>query len=103
MEDHLEHLRELFGDRWADALHVAEMFRLATGFVLLDIHPGNIAFAGLAPPTQAALIRTPGASPYRGIAQNGCSARSRPRPHINYTITMQNRVFVADCFQVGVG
>lgn len=44
MEEHLEHLRELFGDRWADALHVAEMFRVATGFVLLDIHPGNIAF-----------------------------------------------------------
>lgn len=45
MEEHLEHLRELFGDRWADALHVAEMFRQATGLVLLDIHPGNIAFA----------------------------------------------------------
>lgn len=45
MEEHMEHLRELFGDRWADALHVAEMFRQATGFVLLDIHPGNIAFA----------------------------------------------------------
>jgi hypothetical protein len=28
-----------------NALHVAEMFRLATGFTLLDIHPGNIAFA----------------------------------------------------------
>jgi hypothetical protein len=45
MEEHFEHLRDLFGDRWADALHVAEMFRQATGFVLLDIHPGNIAFA----------------------------------------------------------
>jgi len=44
VDEHLEHLRELFEDRWADALHVAEMFRLATGFVLLDIHPGNIAF-----------------------------------------------------------
>jgi hypothetical protein len=43
--EHHEHLRELFGDRWTDALHVAEMFRLATGFTLLDIHPGNIAFA----------------------------------------------------------
>jgi hypothetical protein len=45
LEEHHEHLRELFGDRWGDALHVAEMFRQATGFVLLDIHPGNIAFA----------------------------------------------------------
>jgi hypothetical protein len=48
MAEHHEHLRELFGDRWADALHVAEMFRLATGFTLLDIHPGNIAFADIA-------------------------------------------------------
>jgi hypothetical protein len=44
IEEHLEHMRELFGDRWSDALHVAEMFRRATGFTLLDIHPGNIAF-----------------------------------------------------------
>lgn len=44
MEEHHEHLRELFGMRWADALHVAEMFRQATGYTLLDIHPGNIAF-----------------------------------------------------------
>jgi hypothetical protein len=45
MAEHHDHLRELFGDRWTEALHVAEMFRLATGYVLLDIHPGNIAFA----------------------------------------------------------
>jgi len=45
MAEHHEHLRELFGERWTDALHVAEMFRLATGYTLLDIHPGNIAFA----------------------------------------------------------
>jgi hypothetical protein len=44
LEEHYEHLQELFGDRFSDALHVAEMFRQATGFVLLDIHPGNIAF-----------------------------------------------------------
>jgi hypothetical protein len=44
-DEHLDRLRDSFGDRWADALHVAEMFRLATGFVLMDIHPGNIAFA----------------------------------------------------------
>jgi hypothetical protein len=44
MEEHFEHLRELFGDRWTNALEVAEMFRIATGFTLLDIHPGNIGF-----------------------------------------------------------
>jgi hypothetical protein len=44
LDDHYEHLRELFDSRWTDAIHVAEMFRQATGFVLLDIHPGNIAF-----------------------------------------------------------
>jgi hypothetical protein len=45
MEEHYESLRELFGDRWSDALHIAAMFRRETGFELLDIHPGNIAFA----------------------------------------------------------
>src|SRR6266542_3728794 len=45
IDEHLERVRELFDDRWADALHVAEMFRRETGFILLDIHPGNIAFA----------------------------------------------------------
>jgi hypothetical protein len=45
MDEHVEHLQELFGERWCDAMHVAEMFRQATGFTLLDIHPGNIAFA----------------------------------------------------------
>ena len=44
IEEHEAHLMELFGDRFADAMHVAEAFRLATGFALLDIHPGNIAF-----------------------------------------------------------
>lgn len=45
IEEHEQHLQELFGERWGDAMHVAEMFRRATGYVLLDIHPGNIAFA----------------------------------------------------------
>lgn len=45
IDEHLERLRELFEDRWAEAIHVAEVFRQRTGFVLLDIHPGNIAFA----------------------------------------------------------
>jgi hypothetical protein len=45
MAEHYERLRELFDDRWTDALHVADMFRIATGYTLLDIHPGNIAFA----------------------------------------------------------
>jgi len=44
IQEHLERLRESFGDRWSHALHVTEMFRQATGFTLLDIHPGNIAF-----------------------------------------------------------
>jgi len=45
LQEHYEHLQDLFGPRWADALHVAEMFRIATGFTLLDIHPGHIAFS----------------------------------------------------------
>jgi hypothetical protein len=44
LDEHLQHLQELFGNRWADAIHVTEMFRQQTGFVLLDIHPGNVAF-----------------------------------------------------------
>ena len=45
IDEHVEHIQELFGEQWADALHVADMFCQATGFTLLDIHPGNIAFA----------------------------------------------------------
>ncbi|HEX4124843.1 MAG TPA: hypothetical protein VHY37_08980 [Tepidisphaeraceae bacterium] len=45
MEEHYAHMQDLFGERWADALHVAEMFRRQTGYTLLDIHPGNIAFS----------------------------------------------------------
>ncbi|MBV8782279.1 MAG: hypothetical protein JO353_12860 [Phycisphaerae bacterium] len=45
MAQHYQQLEELFGPRWIDALNVAEMFRIATGYTLLDIHPGNIAFA----------------------------------------------------------
>ena len=45
IEEHHQHLQELFSDRWTDALHVAEMFERETGYTLLDIHPGNIAFA----------------------------------------------------------
>ena len=45
MADHHAHLEELFGDKWTEALAVAESFRVATGYTLLDIHPGNIAFA----------------------------------------------------------
>jgi len=44
LDDYIEHLKELFDSRWTDAIHVAEMFRQASGFVLLDVHPGNIAF-----------------------------------------------------------
>jgi hypothetical protein len=49
LDEHREHLREMFGEQVDDALHVAEMFRIQTGFVLLDIHPGNIAFADVPP------------------------------------------------------
>jgi hypothetical protein len=47
MEDYHARLREYFGPNWADALHVAAMFKLATGFELTDLHPGNIAFDDL--------------------------------------------------------
>jgi hypothetical protein len=45
IEEYTERLKELFDDRWTDAVHVAEMFRQATGFTLMDLHPGNIAFS----------------------------------------------------------
>lgn len=45
LEEHHERMREMFGDRLDDALHVAALFERETGFILLDIHPGNIAFA----------------------------------------------------------
>jgi hypothetical protein len=44
MDEHYERPRELFDGRWNEALLVVEMFRRATGYTLLDIHPGNIAF-----------------------------------------------------------
>ncbi|HTW96021.1 MAG TPA: hypothetical protein VMD30_14560 [Tepidisphaeraceae bacterium] len=44
IEEHLQRVQDLFGNRWADALRVADVFRQMTGFTLLDIHPGNIAF-----------------------------------------------------------
>jgi hypothetical protein len=44
IDEHMERLVELFEGRVGDALHVVEAFRRATGFVLLDIHPGNVAF-----------------------------------------------------------
>ena len=44
LDEHLEHLHDLFDDQWADALHVADVFRRETGFILLDIHPGDVAF-----------------------------------------------------------
>ena len=44
LDEHVRHLQELFGERWADAIDVTEMFRHKTGFILLDIHPGNVAF-----------------------------------------------------------
>jgi len=45
IEEYSERLQGLLGDRGSDAMHVAAMFRRATGFTLMDVHPGNIAFA----------------------------------------------------------
>ncbi len=45
IREHHRQLQERFGDRWTDVLHIVEMFRLATGYTLFDIHQGNIAFA----------------------------------------------------------
>jgi hypothetical protein len=45
LDEHAERLQELFDEHYADALAVCEAFRQATGYVLLDIHPGNVAFA----------------------------------------------------------
>ena len=44
LDEYEERLRDLFDERWTDAVNVAEQFRRMTGFVLMDIHPGNIAF-----------------------------------------------------------
>jgi hypothetical protein len=44
-DEHYESLREMFGDRWTDALYVAAIFERETGFKYLDPHPGNIGFA----------------------------------------------------------
>jgi hypothetical protein len=44
MEEHFKRIDELYGNRAADALHVAEVFRREIGYTILDIHPGNIAF-----------------------------------------------------------
>jgi hypothetical protein len=45
LQEYTERLKDVFDDRWTDAVHVAEMFRQATGFTLMDLHPGNIAFS----------------------------------------------------------
>jgi hypothetical protein len=43
-EEHLARLMDLYGDRWQDVLTVADAFTRATGYVLMDIKPGNITF-----------------------------------------------------------
>lgn len=43
-EEHLARLMDLYGDRWQDVLAVADAFTRATGYVLMDIKPGNITF-----------------------------------------------------------
>ena len=32
LDDHIERIRELFDDRWREAIHVVDMFHLVTGF-----------------------------------------------------------------------
>lgn len=44
IDEHTARLMDLFGDRYAEVLHVVDLFHRRTGFILLDIHPGNIAF-----------------------------------------------------------
>ena len=43
-EEHHARLMDLYGDRWQDVLAVADAFTRATGYVLMDIKPGNITF-----------------------------------------------------------
>lgn len=43
-DEHLARLKDLYGDRWQDVLAVADAFTRVTGYVLMDIKPGNITF-----------------------------------------------------------
>jgi hypothetical protein len=46
IEDRLfERVNELFDDRAADALAVANAFARLTGYMMMDLHPGNLRFA----------------------------------------------------------
>lgn len=42
--EHVERVKEKFDDKWQDALDVADAFARATGYILMDLHAGNIRF-----------------------------------------------------------
>ncbi len=44
-ENYIARTEEKYGERAADALAVADAFARATGWVLFDLHPGNLRFA----------------------------------------------------------
>ena len=44
VEEHHARLADLYGDRWMQVLAVAGEFTRRTGYVLMDIKPGNISF-----------------------------------------------------------
>ena len=43
-EEHHARLADLYGERWPDVLAVADAFTRLTGYVLMDIKPGNLTF-----------------------------------------------------------
>ena len=44
IEEHHARLQLLYGDDWTHVLTVADEFTRLTGYVLMDIKPGNITF-----------------------------------------------------------
>ena len=44
IEEHHARLQLLYGDDWTHVLTVANEFTRLTGYVLMDIKPGNITF-----------------------------------------------------------
>jgi hypothetical protein len=44
-EDWRAQKAEQFGDRWPEVERVLDEFRRVTGFILLDVNPGNVTFA----------------------------------------------------------
>ncbi len=44
IEEHPARLIDLYANRWHEVLAIADAFTRATGYVLMDIKPGNITF-----------------------------------------------------------